>query len=164
MPDFIIDVEVREIDEIDVAYVSHVGEYEDDSLLFEHLYEKLYHWAEPLNLINFPETKIITIYHNQDTQSNKSSRIDVCITIPKNIDVKGGIDKKTIKKSTYAISHFNISKNKYSDAWAALFDKWFIKSNYTLDSRPCFEMYFDDPKKNKNKKHLVDFYLPVKLK
>ena len=47
-------VEVKDLAEMTVAYVRHIGPYESNARLFERLYNKLFKWAGPRNLINFP--------------------------------------------------------------------------------------------------------------
>ncbi len=54
----VADVEVRDIPEMTIAYIRHIGPYAGNEVLFESLFNKLYAWAGPRGLLRFPETKI----------------------------------------------------------------------------------------------------------
>ena len=56
-----IQVEVKEMPEMSVAYVRHIGPYAGDEELFKGLYGKLMKWAGPRGLLRFPHTKMLSI-------------------------------------------------------------------------------------------------------
>ncbi len=85
-------VDVKEISEMPVAYVRHTGPYKGESALFERLFNKLMTWAGPRSLINFPETKMFTIYHDSpEITEEQNLRISVCITVPAGTKVDSDI-------------------------------------------------------------------------
>lgn len=59
-----VDVEVRKVPDKTVAYIRHVGPYAGDGQLFGNLFERLMMWAGPRNLIRFPESQMLTVYHD----------------------------------------------------------------------------------------------------
>lgn len=161
--ELIASIEVKDIPEMNVAYIRHIGSYAGDEQLFGTLFNRLFTWAGPRGLLRFPETKTITIYHdNPDITDDTKLRTDVCITVPPDTQVDGEIGKATIPAGKYAIAHFEITPDRYGEAWNAVYGGWLPESGYQPDDRPCFELYLNDPKQHPEGKHVVDIYAPVK--
>lgn len=156
-------VEVKELPEMTVAYVRYVGPYKGDAKLFESLYGKLFKWAGPRGLINFPETKSIIIYHDDPeiTEENKL-RISVCVTVPADTVVDGVIGKMVIPGGKYALARFELTAADFQEAWDWVCGSWLPESGYLPDDRPCFELYHNDHKDSQNEKVIVDICVPVK--
>jgi len=156
-------VEVKDMPELHVAYVRHIGPYKGDQELFAGLFNKLMVWAGPRSLLRFPETKVLTIYYdNPDITDESRLRTDACITIPEDTQVEGEIGKATISAGKYAVAHFEISPDQYQEAWNAVYGGWLPDSGYQPDDRPCYELYLSDPKEHPEGKHIVDICVPVK--
>jgi AraC family transcriptional regulator len=161
--ELIASVEVKDIADINVAYIRHIGPYAGDQQLFGNLFNRLCTWAGPRGLLRFPETKFVTIYYdNPDITDESKLRTDVCITVPPDTQVDGEVGKATIPAGKYAIAHFEINPEQYGDAWNAVYGGWLPESGYQPDDRPCFELYLNDPKTHPEGKHIVDIYAPVK--
>ncbi|MCX7923164.1 MAG: AraC family transcriptional regulator [Clostridia bacterium] len=156
-------IEVKEVNEMCVAYVRHIGPYKGDSTLFSKLFDKLFKWAGARDLIHFPETQTLTLYHDSPeiTEEDKL-RISVCLTVPEDTEVDGEIGKMTIPGGKYAIGHFELNEDQYQDAWASMYGKWLPESGYQPDDGACFEMYLNAPEEHPEKKHIVDIYVPIK--
>jgi len=157
-----INVEIKDIDEFNVIYVRYIGPYKGDEKLFKKLFDKLFQWAGPRNLVNFPETKCIIIYHDNPeiTEENKL-RTSVCISISKDAKVDGEIGKLTIPGGKYAVARFKlIGSDEFGEAWNWLYGQWLPQSGYEADDRPCFELYPEE--KKENGKFIVDIYCPVR--
>jgi len=58
-------VEVKDMPELHVAYIRHIGPYKGDQELFGRLFNKLMSWAGPRGLLRFPETKVMAIIPRQ---------------------------------------------------------------------------------------------------
>ncbi|MHC4119630.1 MAG: AraC family transcriptional regulator [Planctomycetota bacterium] len=158
-----VNVEVKEMPEMHVAYVRHIGPYKGDSALFERLFGKLCSWAGPRGLIRPPETKFMSIYYDDpDITDQAKLRVDVCITVPEGTPVDGEIGRTTVPGGKYAVGHFELLPNEYEDAWNAIMGGWLPESGYQCDDRPCFESYLNDPKEHPEGKCIVDINVPVK--
>ena len=161
--ELITSVEVKDIPEMHVAYIRHIGPYAGDVQLFGKLFNKLFSWAGPRGLLRFPETKVITIYRDNPEITDESKlRTDVCITVPPDVKVDGEIGKAIIPAGKYAIAHFEIRPDQYGDAWSAVYGGWLPESGYQPDDRPCFELCLNGPKEHPEGKHIVDIYASVK--
>ena len=156
-------VEVKDIPEMHVAYVRHIGPYKGDTELFASLFNKLMTWAGPRGLLRFPETKVLTVYHDDPEITDESRlRTDACITVPPDTKVEGEIGKSTIPAGKYATAHFEITPDQYQDAWNAVYGGWLPTSGYQPADGPCYELYLNQPKDHPEGKHIVDICLPVK--
>jgi AraC family transcriptional regulator len=156
-------IEVKDAPEMHVAYIRHIGPYAGDVELFSRLFSRLYAWAGPRGLLASPDVRTMTIYHDSPelTDPNKL-RIDVGITVPPGVKVDGEVGKSTIAAGKYAIAHFEIKSDQYSDAWSAIYGGWLPESGYQPDDRPCFELYLNDASQHPEGKCIVDIYVPVK--
>jgi AraC family transcriptional regulator len=156
-------VEVKDLPAMTVAYVRHIGPYEADEKLFESLFTKLMKWAGPRGLINFPETQMLSIYHDDPEITEKSKlRTDICITIPKETKVDGEVGKSEMPGGKYSVTRFELKSDEYGEAWEAVMAGWLPQSGYQCDDRPMFELYHNDPNDHPEHKHIVDFCVPVK--
>jgi len=152
-------VEVKELPELHVAYIRHVGPYNQ----IGEAIEKLMRWAGPRGLINFPKTKLLGVYHdNPEITEESKLRSSACITVPKDTPVESEVGKMTIPGGLFAVAHVEINKDQYAEAWNKLMGEWFPESGYQPDDRLCYELYLNDPKQHPQGKHIVDICKPVK--
>lgn len=153
-------VEVKELPEMTVAYLRHIGPYKGDDKLFEKLWGKLCSWAGPKGLLQNRDTQFLAIYHDDPkvTEDDKL-RMSVCITVPPSTNVAGEIGKMTLDAGKYVIARFELDVNRFEEAWDWVYGEWFPASGYQPDDKPCFEIYPEEPKDGK---FLVDICVPVK--
>jgi len=158
-----MNVEVKKLDDMTVAYIRHIGPYAGDSNLFGELFNKLYKWAGPRDLVNPPNTKTMSIYYDDPKITDESKlRMDVCLTIPEDTEVSGEIGKMVILGGKYAVGRFELNTDEYSAAWGKLMGEWFPESGYVPDDKPSFEMYQNNPEDHPEGKCIVDICVPVK--
>ncbi len=156
------DVEVKDLPAMTVAYVRHIGPYAGDEKLFQTLFEKLFRWAGPRNLLG-PDTKAVTVYHdNPDLTDEDKLRISVCVTVSPDTQVDGEIGKMDIPSGRYALAKFELTPDQYGDAWQAVYGGWLPRSGYQPDDRHCFEIYHNNPQEHPEGKHIVSICVPVK--
>jgi AraC family transcriptional regulator len=152
-------VEVKEMPEMHVAYYRHVGSYSGVGEAFD----KLMRWAGPRGLLQFPETKMMGVYHD-DPQITDPSRLrsSACITVPEGTEVDGEIGTMTVPGGKFAVAGFEITHDQFSEAWDELMGRWLPESGYQPDDRPCYELYRNDPKTHPEGKFIVDICVPIK--
>ncbi len=156
-------VEVKDFPETTLAYVRYVGPYKGDGQLFEGLFSKLFSWAGPRGLLNYPDTKTIIIYHdNPEITDETKLRVSVSISVPADTAVEGEIGKMVLPAGKYALARFELSDDEYQEAWDWVYRDWLPESGYQPDDRPCFEMYHNDPKTHPQGKSIVDICIGVK--
>jgi AraC family transcriptional regulator len=163
MNDLKMQVRVEELSDQPVVYVRHIGPYQGDPELFQRLFDKLFTWAGPRGLLNFPETKAICVYHdNPELTDDAKLRTSVCITAPADTEVEGEIGKMTLASGTYALAHFELKPDEYGQAWQQVFGQWLPNSGYQPDDGPCFELYHNHCTDHPEGLAVLDICVPVK--
>lgn len=159
-----VHIEVKEMPELHVAYLRHTGPYKGDGALFEELFNNLMKWAGPRNLLRFPETKCLSVYHDDPEITDEDKlRLSVCLTVDKDTPVDGEIGKMTLTAGKFAVGSFELSgSGGYEQAWNMMMAGWLPDSGYQPDDRLCYEIYKNDPKSHPEGKHLVDICIPIK--
>ena len=158
-----VKVEVKDLPAHEVAYVRHIGPYAGDSALFESLFTKLFTWASAHNLVNFPETQFMAVYHDDPNVTEEEKlRVSACLTVPPDTKGDGEIGRMTIPGGSFAVAWFEINPDEYGDAWNAVMKDWLPGSGYQPDDRLCYEWYLNDPKQHPEGKHIFNICLPVK--
>lgn len=153
-------VEVRSLPEMTLAYIRHIGPYKGDGKLFEMLWNKLFRWAGPRNLIGGPGFKSLIVYHDDPNITEEAKlRMSVSVTVPADTQVSGEIGKMVLEAAEYVIARFELAEDEFQEAWDWVFGHWFPQSGYQPDDKPCFEMYPEEPKDGK---FVVDICVPVK--
>ena len=157
-----VKMEVKQLPATTVAYVRYIGPYAGDSKLFEGLYQKLFAWAGPRQLINFPETKCLCVYHDDPSVTEPAKlRTSVCISVPEDTKVDGDIGLMTLQGGSYAVSRFEIDKTQFGDAWNSACGA-IAAAGLEFDDGLSFELYLNDHITHPEKKFIVDICVPVR--
>lgn len=153
------EVQVKELPKHCVAYSRHYGRFEDIGTV----YERLFRWAGPRGLLQWPEMKAITLYHDDPkiTDIDKLQQ-SACITIDPSVKVEGDIGKLFIEGGKYACAKFEITELDFTAAWTSLCAGWLPESGYEGDNRFPYELYHNDHTQHPEKKFIVDICIPVK--
>lgn len=152
-------IEVKNLPEMNLAYIRHIGPYQGDENLFENLWKKMFAWAGPRNLIGGPDFKSLIIYHDDPHLTDPEKlRTDVCITVPEGTATDGEVGTSKLEGGKYAVGRFVVDASEFADAWHWMYGTWLPQSGYQPDG-VCFEMYPEEPKDGK---FTVDICIPVK--
>lgn len=155
----IMKVEIREMPELHVAYLRHKGNYSEVG----HAFEKLMRWAGPRGLMRPPETKVLSVYHDDpEVTEEKNLRTSVCITVPEGTRVEGEVGLMTVEGGKYACGHFEVNEKEFQEAWDAMMRDWLPESGYQCADRLPYELYYNNHEEHPEKKHIVDICIPVK--
>ena len=151
-------VEVRELPELNVAYVRSIGPYNTIGRAIERLMQ----WAGPRGLLRFPETKLLGVYHDSPevTEPDKL-RADACITVPEGTRVDGDVGTMKIPGGKFAVARFEILPTEFEAAWNELM-QWLPESGYQPDDRLCYEVYLSSPDEHPQGKFVIDICEPIR--
>ena len=156
-------VEVKELPEMPIAYVRHIGPYQGDGQLFTSLFGKLMQWAGPRGLFIPGQTQMLSAYHEDpDITDAQNLRVTVAITVPADTPVEGEIGYMTLPAGRYAVARFELADTEYGDAWDAVYRGWLPESGYEPADGLPFEWYRNDPRTHPEGKQIVDICVPVK--
>jgi AraC family transcriptional regulator len=152
-------VEVKDLPELLVAYVRHVGAFPQIAQAFD----RLMRWAGPRGLAGGPGTKVLAVYHDSpDITQTEKLRSDACITVPEGTEVSGEVGLLRIPGGAFAVGHFEIAPDRFGDAWNALMGEWMPSSGWQPDDRMCYEVYLNEPSQHPEGKFIVEICEPVR--
>lgn len=153
-------VEVKELPQMTVAYIRHIGPYKGDEKLFETLWGKICTWAGAKGLMEQKNLQFLVVYHDDPNVTVEDKlRMSVCLTVPPETKVDGEIGKMEIEAAKYLVARFVVKGDEFMEAWQWVYGEWFPNSGYQPDDKPCFELYPEEPKDGV---YTVDICVPVK--
>ena len=151
-------IEIKEMPALDLIYCRHVGQYDQ----IGKAYEKLFKWAGPRGLLNFPETKTATVYHDDPKVTDiENIRQSACITADKHVKPEGEFGRLQLQASKCAVGRFEIDVTEFGEAWNAMCI-WVSESGYQPDDKNPYELYYKDPEHHPENKFELDICIPVK--
>lgn len=160
-----LNIEVREMPEIPIAYIRHHGVYDPlDKNLMQSLFQKLMFWAVPLNLFNPPQTKAMTIFSggHPDTTAPDNLSVDVAISTEGKVNATGEIGSRSIPQGKYAVvSLADATIDECNEAWNVLFNEWLPSSGYQPGNGAYYINHLNDPEQHPEKLYMLEMYLPV---
>jgi len=150
-------IEVKELPKIELAYVNHQGPFDQIGVA----YGQLMQWAGPQGLMSNPNTKTLTIYHDDPKVTDTALlRQSACITLHQEIKTSGAIGKRTISKGKFAIGRFEINFEEFEQSWNGMF-LWITEKGYQTRDGEYFEMYHNNFNDHPEKKCIVDICIPI---
>ncbi|MBN1186389.1 MAG: AraC family transcriptional regulator [Bacteroidales bacterium] len=151
-------IEVKEMPELNLVYVRHVGQFDRIGAAFERLMQ----WAGPRGLLQFPKTKTVTVYHDDPgvTEIDKV-RQSACITVEGDVKVDGEIGKMVLAGNKCAVGRFEIGPEEFEEAWNSMC-VWVAENGYQPEEGYPYEFYHNDPAEHPEGKFILDICVPVK--
>ena len=152
-------VEVKQLPELNVAYVRHIGPYNKIPAAFE----RLGRWAGPRGFLDGQQAVMLGVYHDDpDVTEQSKLRSSACVVVPDGTRVSGDIGTMKIPGGLFAVARFGIDDDQYGEAWNQFMSEWFPESGFQPDDRMCYEVYRNDPDTHPEHKHIVDICEPVR--
>ncbi|AIQ27547.1 transcriptional regulator [Paenibacillus sp. FSL P4-0081] len=154
-------VEIRQIPEVEVAYIRHIGSYLDTYSAWD----KLSRWAYQRGIHGGNQQFIGISLDDGDLVEESACRYDACVTLPEGFDRETHrlqVEFKTVSGGMYAVYSYYDTVDKLVLAYDSMFSVWLPRSGYEADDRPCLEFCLNDPMKDQEGKCKVDLYIPIK--
>ena len=127
--------------------------------------EKLFSVARSANLVNFPETKVLSIFYDDpDKVAAAELRSDACITAPESTEAPDEMHRVNIPGGRFAVAHVELDPSEYGAAWKKLQADWIPSQGLQIDSesgRLCYEVYLNNPAEHPEQKHVVNICEPI---
>ncbi|AUP81131.1 AraC family transcriptional regulator [Flavivirga eckloniae] len=151
-------IEIKELAGMRLIGMTHIGEFNKVADTFK----KLMTWMESKDLLNTPNLKAVTLYHdNPKVTEDSKVRLSTCFTIPNGVKAEGALKLVNIQKGYYAVGHFEITTDDFSKAWNGMLT-WVLENEYEFEDGHYFELYHNDSKTHPEHKFIVDIYIPIK--
>jgi AraC family transcriptional regulator len=151
-------IQIKEMPEMNLVYCRHTGEFH----LIGQSYEKLFKWAGPRGLLENPNLKTATVYHDDPkvTELDKV-RQSACITVEKKVKTEGEFGFMKLPGGKHVVGRFEITPDGFEQAWNEVC-VWLSGSGYQpADSNP-YELYHNNYLEHPEKKFILDICIPVK--
>ncbi|MEZ5072524.1 MAG: AraC family transcriptional regulator [Bacteroidales bacterium] len=151
-------IEVKTMPAMDLVYCRHTGAFDQIGGAFE----KLMKWAGPRGLLRFPETKTVTVYHDDPKVTDPEKvRQSACITVEPGVRTEGEFGNMHVPGGTYVVGHFSIKPHQFTDAWDAVC-LWLADSGYQPADGYPYEFYPEEHTQDIPPTFTVDICVPVK--
>ena len=156
----IMNAEVREMPEYNVAYVRRMGPYNKETCA--PAFAELMQWAG--SRVDFSSCVVLGVYYdNPEVTPAEKCRFDACISIPPGTATDGQIGSQTIQGGPYAVCHFEMKGDSFKQAWEDAF-AWLVNSGCECDEKPCYELYHNNAAEHPEGKWIFDICIPLKRK
>ena len=151
-------IKVKEMPAMDLIYCRHVGPFDQ----IGGAYEKLFKWAGPRGLLKFPETKTLTVYHDDPKVVDiEKLRQSACITVDEDAKPEGEFGKMHLPGGKFAVGSFKVKPHQFGEAWDAVC-RWLADSGYQPSDGYPYEYYPEEHTDESPPTFTVDICVPVK--
>ena len=152
-----MDVEIKSLEPIRVAFVHHVGPYNEVGEAWEKLCTKL----GAGGLLGGGTQFIGVCYDDPDVTPPERIRYDACVSVEADFEAEGDVGVRTLAGGEYAFTTHMGSYDKLGKTYAKLFGQWLPQSGREVRSEPCLEFYLNDPESTDPEDLLTDIYAPL---
>jgi len=152
------EIEIKEMPELKLVYTSHLGAFNQIGIA----YGKLMQWAGPRGLLESPDLKTVTVYHdNPEVTEMDKLRQSACITVEGDVKTEGEFGNLTVPGGKYVVGRFEITELEFEQAWNSVC-VWLSKSGYQPSDGLTYELYHNDHEEHPERKFILDICMPVK--
>lgn len=152
-----INVIIKKLKPIRVAFMRHIGPYDQVGKTWDHLMMLL--GKEGLLSAT---AQFIGICHDDPAVSpHDKIRYDACVSVDESFRPGGDIGVQVIPQGDYAVTtHFG-PYGKLGGSYANLLGQWLPLSGRRLESTSCFEVYFNAPENTEPQDLITDIHAPL---
>ena len=153
-----MDVEIKEMPELRVGAVHHVGPYNQ----IPEAFGKLNTIAHRAGLFRHPGAAMIAIYYDDpETTAQDELRSEAGIVVPDAIELPDGLEEQRIAGGRYARAVHLGWYETLGDAWARFLGEWLPSSGHRIGTGSMYEIYRNDPTKVPKNELLTDMYISL---
>ncbi|MHC4430927.1 MAG: AraC family transcriptional regulator [Planctomycetota bacterium] len=153
-------VKIKNIESMRVAFVRHVGPYNEVGEAWDCLCTHLGKEGHLGSASQF----IGICYDDPEVTPPEKIRYDACITVDDSFIPEGDVAVQTVGGGEYAVTTHLGPYEKLGKTYARLFGEWLLKSGRELRSQPCLEFYLNDPDGTEPEDLITDICLPLRSK
>ncbi len=152
-----VEVEIKNLEPIRVAFVRHMGPYDQCGSAWG----TLCGYAGPKGYMR-PDTLAIGIsYDDPDVTPPEKLRYDACITVGDDFQPAGEVGVQDIAGGDYAVVTHLGPYDGLKETYRKIFREWVPNCGRELRSQPCFEIYRKDPNTTPPEELVTEIYVPL---
>ncbi|MDB5271964.1 MAG: AraC family transcriptional regulator [Chitinophagaceae bacterium] len=149
-------IAIKELPTLELAYLSSIG-----IANLRSTFEKLMRWAKPKGLMDSPDLKMLTIFHDSfKITAPDKVRMSACIVLNKPVSTDGEVETTRIEKGNFIVGHFELKPDEFEKAWTGMYI-WMNENGYKVTEKNSFEIYYNDFTTHPEKKSIVDLCIPI---
>jgi AraC family transcriptional regulator len=153
-----MNVEIREMPEMRVGGIRHIGPYNQINQAFG----RLGAIAGPAGLFQRPGAAMIAIFHDiPETTPPEQLRSDAGIVVTGGTPLPEGLTEQRVPAGRYARTRHVGPYEQLGDVWARLLGEWLPASGHRLGETPSYEIYRNDSTTVKPEELETDLYAPL---
>lgn len=153
----VMDVIIKELPELRVVTVRHIGPYNRISEAFARLGEL----AGPAGLIEASPT-MLAIYHDDvETTPVAELRSDAGLVISNEARIPAGMGEQRLQAGRYACTTHIGPYEELGDVWGRFMGEWLRRSGHRMKDGAAFEIYRNTPDQVPPSKLETELYLPI---
>lgn len=155
--EYAMDVTIKTLKPLRVAFVRHVGPYNEVGKAWDTLCMML----GKEGLLG-PGAKFIGVcYDDPEVTPPDKIRYDACVTVDDSYQAEGPVGVQTLAGGDYAVTTHCGPYERLNETYSELFGQWLPQSPYDLRSEPGLEFYLNDPGSAAPEELLTDIYAPI---
>ncbi len=152
-----MDVRIERLEPMRVAFVRHIGPYNQASEAWEKLCTRL--GSE--GLLGGDVRFVGVCYDDPEVTTPENVRYDACVTVDEDFEGQADLGVQTIGGGEYAVvTHFGPYEG-LGRTYAELYGRWMPQHGRQPRSEPCLEFYLNDPEGADPEDLLTDIYAPL---
>jgi AraC family transcriptional regulator len=152
-----MDVEIKDMPELRVATVRHVGPYNQIPKAFERLGAV----AGPAGLLQH-SSAMMAIYHDDPESTPQDQlRSDAALVVPEGITLPEGLVEQHIAAGRYAKTVHLGPYEQLGDAWARFLGEWVPASGNRIGDGVSYEIYKNTPAEVPKQDLRTELYVPL---
>ena len=152
-----MDVTIKTVPERRVAFVRHIGPYNECGSAWSSLCT---HLGAEGRL--GPGAEYIGLSHDDpDATPPDKLRYDACVTIGEDYEPTGEIGVQAVGGGVYAVTTHHGPYDKLYETYAELCGQWIPTHERTIRAEPSLEIYLNDPESTPPEELLTDIHLPI---
>ncbi len=152
-----MDVRIEHLQPMRVAFVRHVGPYDQVQAAWERLCMRL----GKEGLLG-PGTRFIGLcYDDPEVTAPEKIRYDACVTVDSDFEPEDDVGVQTLGGGEYAATTHVGPYSTLGQTYATLLGQWLPGSGRELRSEPSLEFYLNAPESTDPEDLITDIYAPL---
>jgi AraC family transcriptional regulator len=152
-----MEVEIKDMPELRVGTVRHIGPYNQIPQAFE----RLGAIAGPAGLLRHAGS-MMAIYHDDpETTPQDQLRSDAALVVPEGVNLPKGLVEQHIAGGRYARTVHVGPYEQLGDIWARFLGEWIPASGNRIGDGVSYEIYLNTPEHVTKKELRTELYVPL---
>ena len=152
-----MDVEIRQVEEMNVAFLRHVGPYDEVG----ETWERLMDWVGRECLFGPGTNYFGRCWDDPEVTPPDRIRYDACVSVGPKVRPVGEIGIDRVVGGRYAVALHEGPYDQMKETYAGLLGRWFPDSGLIPGDPPSLEFYLNDPESTEPEDLLTEVHMLI---